>query len=508
VHVDETAGAAIKAYIAATAAPTASLAKGELLFGVKAPQVASFSSRGPALAGAGDLLKPDIMAPGVDVLAGTSPVGNNGRLYDYLSGTSMSSPHMAGLAALVIQRYPNWSPMRVKSALMTTAGQKDNTGAAITTDTGGSANALGYGSGQVDATAAADPGLVFDNGFVDWVRFLCGAGQLSATGSTCRSYGRIDPSDLNTPNIAIGALAGSQTVTRTVTNVADKAATYKATVQAPAGVTITVTPSTLKLSPGAKGTFQVTFTRTSAAFNQYAFGALTWADGTHQARSQLAVRPVVAATPVEVAGTGTQGSAAIGVTSGFAGTLTAAVAAGLNPADRLAATLTATGPGFDSAAPATSARTAMHPVTVAAGTTVLRESTFDRDFAAGTDVDIYLYRVVDGARTLVGVGGGATAEEQIQLLNPAAGTYELYVVLFGAPSGQSTVETPAFSWALGSTPAGNLTVTPASQPVQAGQVATVTAAWSGLTAGQRYLGRVAFGDGTAAAGSTFVRVDG
>ncbi len=454
--------------------------------------MASFSARGPALAGAGDLLKPDIMAPGVDVLAGTSPPGNNGRLYDYLSGTSMSSPHMAGLAALVIQKYPNWSPMRVKSALLTTAGQKDNTGAAITTDTNGAAGALDYGSGQVDASRATDPGLAYDSGFADWVRYLCGIGQLAATGSTCQSYGRIDPSDLNTPNIAIGALAGSQTVTRTVTNVADKAATYTVSVQAPAGVTATVTPSTLKLAPGAKGTYKVTFTRTSAAFGRYTLGALTWSDGTHQVRSQIAVRPVAAAAPAEVSGTGTAGSTAIGVTSGFAGTLTAAPAAGLTAADRLAATLSPTGPGFDSAAPAVSARTAKFTVTVPTGTTVLRQSSFDRDFAAGTDVDLYLYR----GTTLVGVGGGATAEEQIQLLNPTAATYDLYVVLFGAAPGQTTVETPAFSWVLGGTPAGNLTVTPASQPVQAGQLATVTAAWSGLTAGQRYLGRVAFGDGT------------
>jgi hypothetical protein len=436
------------------------------------------------------------------VLAGTSPPGNNGRLYDYLSGTSMSSPHMAGLAALVIQKYPNWSPMRVKSALLTTAGQRDNTGAAISTDTGGAAGALDYGSGQVDVSRATDPGLAYDNGFADWVRYLCGIGQLSATGSTCQTYGRIDPSDLNTPNISIGALAGSQTVTRTVTNVAEQAATYTSAMQAPAGVATTVTPPTLKLPPGAKGTFRVTFTRTSAAFGRYALGALTWTDGKHQVRSQLAVRPVPAAAPIEVAGTGTAGSAAIGVTSGFAGTLTAAVAAGLAPADRLASTLTSTGPGFNSAAPAVSDRAAKFTVTVPTGTTVLRQSTFDRDFAAGTDVDLYLYR----SGTLVGVSGGNTAEEQIQLLNPAATTYDLYVVLFGAPS-QSPVEVPAFSWVLGGTAAGNLTVTPASQPVQAGQLATVTAAWSGLTAGQRYLGRVSFGDGSAAAGSTFVRVD-
>jgi len=80
--------------------------------------VASFSSRGPARAAGGDILKPDIMAPGVDILAAMSPVDSGGALFDFLSGTSMSSPHIAGIAALFKQKYPNWSPAAIKSALM------------------------------------------------------------------------------------------------------------------------------------------------------------------------------------------------------------------------------------------------------------------------------------------------------------------------------------------------------------------------------------------------------
>jgi subtilisin family serine protease len=161
VHVDHFAGAAIKAYVAGTAAPTASLGAGVLEFGVKAPQVAAFSSRGPALSGAGDLLKPDIMAPGVDIIAGVSPDGHDGRLYDFISGTSMSSPHIAGLAALIIQRHPDWSPMMVKSALLTTASQKDNKRQPITTDAGAPAGPFAYGSGHVNVNGAANPGLVY-----------------------------------------------------------------------------------------------------------------------------------------------------------------------------------------------------------------------------------------------------------------------------------------------------------------------------------------------------------
>jgi subtilisin family serine protease len=503
VHVDEVAGAAIKAYVSGTANPTAALSAGVSTFGNKAPQVAAFSSRGPALNAGGDILKPDIMAPGVDILAGFSPA-NGGRDYDFLSGTSMSSPHIAGLAALVIQKHPRWSPMAVKSALLTTAAQRDNKNQPISDDTGAIADALDYGSGQVNINAAANPGLVYDSTSTDWVKWLCGAGQLAATGSTCTQYGSIDPSDLNQPNIAIGALAGKQTVTRTVTNVSILPGVYVPQIQAPAGVTVTVQPKILLVKPNGKASYKVTLTRTSAPFDTYALGSLTWTNGLYKVRSQIAVRPVAAAAPAQVTGTGTAGSTQVTVTPGFAGTLTTAVD-GLVAADVRRPTLTPTGEGFDPDNPATSARTAKETVTIPAGTTVAQHSTFDADFPTGTDVDLYLYEA--GTANLVASSGGGSAEETIRIEEPPAGTYDLYVVLFGAAPGQTSVTVPTYLWNLDGQAKGNLTVTPASAPATAGTPVTLTAAWTGLTAGQRYLGRLNYGDGTATAGGTFVRID-
>src|SRR5438477_2822022 len=110
VHDSDIDGATIKAYVSGTANPTASLSAGVKVSNSEAPFVASFSSRGPAVAGGGDLLKPDIMAPGVDVLAAVSPLAN-GRNFDFLSGTSMSAPHIAGIATLFKQLHPDWTPM-------------------------------------------------------------------------------------------------------------------------------------------------------------------------------------------------------------------------------------------------------------------------------------------------------------------------------------------------------------------------------------------------------------
>ena len=105
VHVSKADGLAIKAY-AATAGATATINASTIVFDALAPLTASFSSRGPLLAGGGDMLKPDVIAPGQDILAAVAPPGNAGRDFNLLSGTSMSSPHVAGLAALLMHKHP------------------------------------------------------------------------------------------------------------------------------------------------------------------------------------------------------------------------------------------------------------------------------------------------------------------------------------------------------------------------------------------------------------------
>jgi len=504
VHVSDTAGAAIKAYVSSNPAATASLGAGAKVVGAEAPSVAAFSSRGPSLAGHGDLLKPDIMAPGVDVLAAVSPAAN-GRNFDLLSGTSMAAPHITGIAALIRQLHPKWTPMMIKSALMTSSSTVDNKGNAITTDTGGPAGAFDYGSGQVTPNSAADPGLVYDSGPIDWTRYLCGTGELPANNLLCLIFGTRDPSDLNTPNIAIGDLADSQTVTRTVTNVGTKKATYKAQVTAPAGVTASVSPATLTIAPGRTASYKVTLKRTTAPYGEYAAGSLSWSDGTHTVRSQVVVRPVGVRAAYDLNGTGKSGKTGVAVKSAFTGTLKTSVA-GLVPAAKRTTTLTnPDGSAFPTANPVASAHTAKYTVTVPAGTTLARFSTFDADVAAGTDLDLYVYEA--GTANLVSSSGGGTAAEQIDLEYPEAGSYDLYVNMFAQANPAAQQAISEFDWQLGSTASGNLTATPASKATTIGQSFTLTAAWSGLTKGTRYLGTLSYGDGTSTLGRTVVRIN-
>jgi hypothetical protein len=505
VHVGRADGLAIKAY-AAGAGATASQAA-SVSVTARAPSMAAFSSSGPALSGGGDLLKPDITAPGVDVIAAVSPSGDNGNFYDALSGTSMSSPHIAGMGALLASKHPNWSPMRIKSALMTTAKQTDNTGAPIQRGTG-NATPLDYGSGHVNIGNAFDPGLVYDSGFDQWVQFICGTGQL--TGPDCdQAGGSIDPSNLNYASIAVGDLAGKQTITRKVTNVGDRAAIYVAKVEVPAGTTVKVSPEVLIIPKGHTASFKVTITRTTAAVGAYTFGSLTWKEfpgfggRDHSVRSAIAVRPVALAAPGEVAGTGTSGSQNLALKAGFAGTLTAS-ANGLVPSTITTVGVTGTQPNFNTAAPAVGPGVGKATVSVAAGSMLARFATFDADYTVGTDIDLFVYQA--GTNVLVAQSAGGTADEAVTL--SAAGSYDIYMVVFALPAGQTGANIKHNSWVVSSGSAGNFTATPASQAVTLGGSATVSAGWSGLTAGIRYLGVVSFSDGTSSVGQTIVLVTG
>jgi subtilisin family serine protease len=501
VHVGTAAGLAIKAYIAGTASPTASLSAG-VTATAEAPVMADFSSRGPALAGGGDLLKPDITAPGVDVIAAVAPPNHNDNLWDAESGTSMSSPHIAGIAALIRSKNPTWSPMAVKSALMTTAGQLDNAGNPISR-AGANATPFDFGSGHVRPANAFNPGLVYESTPLEWIQYGCGLGQFQLISDFCDVTGSIDPSNLNYPSIAVGDLAGTQTITRTVTNVDRAASVYVAHVSAPAGFSVTVTPSVIVVPPRKSVTFKVNITRTSAAFGAYSFGSLTWTDlRGHSVRSPIAVRAVALAAPGETIQSGTSGSTTLAVRTGYTGVLTAA-GNGLAAATVNTAHLVGTDTSFDPAAPATNPAVGKFTVNVPAGTKVARFATFASDYPDGTDIDLFVYQA--GTANLVGQSAGGTADESVTLAAP--GSYDAYVVQFALAPGVTEQDVKLDSFAVAAGSAGNLMVSPASQPATLGGIDNVTVSWSGLTAGTHYLGLIEYGDGSSVRGSTIVSVN-
>lgn len=286
-------GLKIKSYISSAASD----AKASITFkgtvtgsSVVAPVVAYFSSRGPSQADR-NILKPDITGPGVNILAAWPfDVGTPAAKFNLISGTSMSTPHLTGVAAVLKAAHPDWSPAAIKSAIMTTASRTTNNGSLIFDQNMNTADYFAIGAGHVEPAAASNPGLVYDLSPADYVPYLCGLSYTDSQVTTivhraikCADYG---PADLNYPSFMVFVGAGSSvTVTRTVTNVGAAVSSYSVQITKPLGVSVSVQPDTLSFSQAnEKAQFTVTFTGDGSGSSgaSYSEGHLTWvsADGS------------------------------------------------------------------------------------------------------------------------------------------------------------------------------------------------------------------------------------
>ncbi len=473
VHLDEVAGAAVKAYVASTPNPTAALQVGDTtgLPRTPIPQVAGFSSRGPIGALNSDILKPDIAAPGVGIIAAVRPQESGPtESHRPLSGTSMAAPHIAGLAALILQANPLWSPARVKSAMMTTATDTVRSNGRAATDP------FAQGAGFVNPRRFLDPGLVYDAGLPDYYSWLEGQGY--DTGSGLRPTRTID---LNQASVSVGAMPGTVTVKRTVT--ALKPGSYRADVSL-GRIGAVVTPRTLVFTrAGQSKSFTIRFTARTAPLEKFTTGFLTWTGPRGlKVRSPLAVRPTAAAALKEVHGTGASGSASYRVQLGTS-PLPLSVK-GLTPGTSTPSTV-AVGPL--TTPPTANASNVISTFTVPAGTTLARIETLNS--TAGDDIDLFVY---NAAGQLVAQASGSTARERVDLLSPAAGTYTVQVNGFAAAAA-GNVSYTLRTFAVGNTAAGNLTATPSTLMGGVGARITVTLRWTGLDASRPYLGWVGYG---------------
>jgi subtilisin family serine protease len=524
VHVTQEDGARVKTYYASTPGATAALnnLRGVIDPNVAAPVMNNSSSRGPNVANA-NIMKPDVAAPGTDILAAVSAdlthaqrdavaAGESApsRDFAFYTGTSMASPHVAGIAALLKQRHPDWSPAMIKSALMTTATDTfgDGLNGAVAWDsTARTTGTLpwGQGAGHVAPSVAVDPGLVYDLGTVDYARFLCGLGITNVfSPGTCTAVGSIQPYNLNLPSLTAASVLGIQTLTRTVTNVGAAAATYNASAVLP-GFTVDVQPASLTLAPGASATYSVRLTRTSAPLNTWVYGKLTWSDGAHNVRSPLTARAATIAVPATVASEATSGTKVITIGTGFGGAMTTAKS-GLIPASETTATVvTATDTGNAVCTGGGGTGVNVHTVTIPAGTTVARFALYDSDTAGTAPGLSDLDMVVARGTTVVGSSGTDTSNEMVTLRNPAPGDYKVCVVGYAPAGGSATYKLS--SWVLSSAATGGNFKVMAPGSVAVGGTASVAISWSGLATGKRHLGSVSYVAGGTTVGTTVVEVD-
>ncbi|GJS89674.1 subtilisin-like protease SBT1.3 [Tanacetum coccineum] len=309
VAVGEKEGKLIKQYAMRDPKPTGNLAFYGTRVGIRpSPVVAAFSSRGPNFISL-EILKPDLVAPGVNILAawtgdtGPSSLETDKRrvAFNILSGTSMSCPHVSGVAALLKARHPEWSPAAIKSALMTTAYIHDNTyKPLVDSSTGGQSSPYDHGAGHINPSRAVDPGLIYDIGAQDYFDFLCTQGltrtQLVVfakfSNRTCK-HTLAGPSDLNYP--ALSAVfpedkkVTTVTIHRTVTNVGPPTSKYHVVISQFNGVDVKVEPSVLSFTKkNQKLSYKVTFTTKSRQTAPQS-GALIWKDGVHKVRSPVII---------------------------------------------------------------------------------------------------------------------------------------------------------------------------------------------------------------------------
>lgn len=309
VAVGEIEGKEIKQYALTSPKATASLALLGTRVGIKpSPVVAAFSSRGPNFLTL-EILKPDIVAPGVNILAAWSgetapsslPADHRRVKFNILSGTSMSCPHVSGIAALLKARHPEWSPAAIKSALMTTAYVHDNTHNPLKDASSDEPSSpYDHGAGHINPVKALDPGLIYDINAQDYFDFLC-AQKLTPmelqvfrkyANRTCR-HSIAKPGDLNYPAISVvfpeTANVSALTLRRTVTNVGPPVSNYHVVVSPFKGVAIKVEPEKLHFTKKyQKLSYKITFT-TKSRETIPEFGGLIWKDGVHKVRSPIVI---------------------------------------------------------------------------------------------------------------------------------------------------------------------------------------------------------------------------
>lgn len=465
-------------------------------------RIANFSSRGPNN-GAPDIIKPDVSAPGVRILAAVSPWSAGGEEFGNYNGTSMASPHVAGAFALLKQAHPDWSPAIARSALMTTArnGLLKTTGSTA-------ADPFDVGAGEMMPSYAVDPGLAYDAGLFEYAAFSCENNYQIFSDGSCAFLDSIgipsDGSDLNLPSIGIGDLAGSQTITRTVTAVYNNngSKNFTVSVDAPPGVDVSVSPSSFSLRKGDSISYEVTFTLTgSATINEWAFGSLTWTDDdeNYHVSSPIAVYPTAFSYPDQVNGVADgagDGSVDVDIAFGYEGVYDAAVA------------------GIEAGFAASSNSSVGVPVEAwcadLLAMTHFRAAMFDEETSdpGNDDLDLEVFYLPNGCGDFTGYQffGGSytpTTEESVDVANAPAGGYHVQVYYFAASNGTDSDYTLWFQPVFGDN--GNTTVTAPAAAVFG--PATVTVDYTGV-APTRNLGVLIHSDNNGEMGRTVLSIDG
>jgi hypothetical protein len=342
--------------------------------------------------------------------------------------------------------HPRWSTAAVKSALMTSARPLPGAGP------------LAEGAGEVNLGGAQDPGIVYD---------------------------RLPTGRLNLPAVSIGDLVARRTVVRRVTNVSARTETYTARVTGLPGLDVSISPSTLTLSPGQSRAFALTvIAGRGARYEAFVGGALTWSGSLgHQATSPIVVRPSYVAAPSDIHVSGAGGRTTVTARAGVTGTLATTT---LGPVAGRRTSLSLTPGRLTSRDPTRTAASWSRTYDVRPDTAAVR---FEVLAPAGHDIDLYLYR----GRHLVSTAVSPASHEALTLADPRAGQYTLYVDALDARTNRPPV-IPAelTAWRLPRSVRTSKLTADGRQSVTGGQEFSVSVGWSGLDPHQRWFAELRY----------------
>ena len=329
VVVSAADAAAIRQLLATNPNPTAAFTAGTLTPTTTGDIVAISSARGPAI-GTPSVLKPDLLAPGADIIMAHSPdvPTEDPALFDFtkpglfrpLTGTSFSVSNTVGAAALLMDLRPDLGPSEVKSALMTSAQPNILDDDPVSPSV--PAGVLDIGAGRIDPNRAADAGLVLTETAARFQDFL-------AIQDPARDPAQptLDATDLNLPSIDFDPLIGPRSTSRTFTSIDPQSATWRATFEGLAGIAATAEPAQFSIGPGESQTVQFSFDPAGARLGEHVDGAVVFTneqDG-RTVRLPIVLRPeqFEVAEQLNFGATATDGQAPLAVPTGYQGALSA-----------------------------------------------------------------------------------------------------------------------------------------------------------------------------------------
>jgi uncharacterized repeat protein (TIGR01451 family) len=479
-HITYTDGVALKAYMAAHAGAKARLSGAlEDIANENGDIMAAFSSRGPNRAVS--MISPSVSAPGVDIMAAAGT--NNATEWEFISGTSMASPHTAGAGALLKAVKPAWTPAEAQSALMTTA-ERD-----ITDNDGTEADWFDMGSGRIELRNAAKAGVLLDENLVGYE-----AADPAAGG---------DVRDLNTASMADDECLESCEWTRTFTGTSTGVGTWAVSVEnPPAGVTLTTDKSSVAVTNG--GDVDITVTATVAngtSTDEWLFGTLVLTPPTGSAAPvahlPVAVLPSPGVLPDAIDITTRRDAGSQLETDLQAITITDLQidASGLVPEERRALSIvedSTNGNAFDGNG------TSVTQVEVPAGATNLIA---ELQNPTAPDFDLYVGTGAVAEENVVAQSASGGSDESVSIADPDAGTYWVLVQNWEAstPGGTDTTDLVT---AVVAGDQGNLRAEGPEGPVPAATSFDIRTFWdeTDLDAGETWHGTLTLGTSPATRG--------